>query len=146
MRIECLHGYFKFEETAAGQVSQFANLFSLDLARLGDHFGFADLEDAPDYSIVGGTFLGAPCTVNFEGSPWEVMRQNRLVYDFTKGLVVSIDTVTQHISVIQTGFYYVAPGLILPGSVTDTGAKVTDYVAHFDTTPNRFRYSEVSYE
>ncbi len=146
MKLQCIHGYFKFSETAPGQISRFANLYQLDLARAGDHFTFADLVEAPDYSLAGGTFLGAACTATFEGKPWDVMRENALIYDFTRGLVVPIASITNHVTVTQAGFRFLASGMILPGSVTDDGSRVTDYAAFFDPIRPGFVYSGVTYE
>lgn len=146
MKVECLHGYFKFEETQAGQISQFMSLYGLEIERNGDHFTFSDLVGAPEFSIVGGTFLGIPTTKTFEGPPWEVMRKNRLVYDFNRGLILPIDTVLQPVTLAAAGNYFLSTGMILPGSVTDDGSRVTDYAAFFSSDRASFRYSEVDYE
>ncbi len=141
MIIECLHGYYKFSETKPGQLSEFANLYGLELERNGDHFTFSDLVDAPNYSLTGGLFLGAPCIFTVEGPPWEVMRKNKLVYDFQKGLVVPILAVTTVCDFVQAGFTFVSNGMILGGSITEDGSRVTDYAAFFDQS--KFKYSEV---
>lgn len=144
MRIECLHGYFRFEEFEPGEISRFMSLYGLEVESAGDHFTFSDLVEAPDYSLPAGTFLATPTTVAFEGRPWEVMRENGLVYNFLTGLVVPILTIVQPIKLIAAGNYFVSPGMILPGSITDDGLRVTDYSAHFDG--RTFRYSEVDGE
>jgi hypothetical protein len=141
MRIDCLHGYYKFQETQAGELSQFANLFGLELERSGDHFTFSDLVDAPTYSLPGGTFLGCPTLFTMEGPPWEVMRKNKLVYDFQKGLVVPSLAILTVCSLDQAGFSFVTNGMILGGSVTEDGSRVTDYAAFYNQS--KFRYSEV---
>ncbi len=125
-------------------MSRFCSRFGLEIERSGDHFTFADLVEAPDYSILGGLFLDMICTATFEGPPWEVMRENKLIYDFSKGLVVPLLSVAQLVSVAQAGHRWLAPGMILPGSVTDDGSRVTDYSAFYD--PSRgFIYSEIGY-
>lgn len=146
MKIECLHGYFRFEEDEAGQLAQFSSLFGFDLVRSGDHFTFEDLDEAPDYSIAGGTFLGVPTLSTFEGRPWEVMRENRLVYDFGLGLVVPIDSVITPVKIATAGNFFVSSGMILPGSLTEDGDRVTDYSARFIRDRMNFKYSEVSVE
>lgn len=146
MKVDCLHGYFKFEETASGQLSRFMSLFGFEIERSGDHYTFADLVDAPDYSIVGGTFLNCPTTKNFEGKPWEVMRENGLVYSMQLGIVVPILTIISPISVARTGNYFVTTGMIQPGSVTEDGSRVTEYAAFFVQDRGNFKYSEISYE
>lgn len=143
MKIQCIHGYFKFSESKAGQLSRFMSMFGLELERSGDHYTFSDLVDAPDYSIAGSTFLGAPTSVTFAGDPWEVMRENGLVYDFTKGLVVPISTIVRSVTLLNAGNYIISTGMILPGSVTEDGSRVTDYSAQFIQELAHFRYSEV---
>lgn len=144
MKINCIHGYFKFEETKAGQLQAFMDLFGLEIERSGDHFTFADLVDAPEYSIAGGTFLGCPTLKTFAGSPWEVMRENGLVYDFAKGLVIPKLLVLQSASIKPAGKYLVSSGMIQPGSITEDGSRVTDYAAHYIPELSQFRFSEVS--
>jgi len=146
MRIECIHGYFRFFETNVGQISRFMSLFGLEIERNGDHFTFSDLVDAPNYSILGGTFLGIPTIKTFEGPPWEVMRANRLVYDFNIGLIRPIDTVIQPVELEDAGNYYLTTGMILPGSITDDGSRVTDYAAFYSGDRASFKYSEITYE
>jgi hypothetical protein len=141
MKIECLHGYYKFSETQSGELSHFASLFGLELERSGDHFTFSDLVDAPTHSLTGGTFLGAPTLFAMEGPPWEVMRKNKLVYDFQKGLVVPILAILTVCDFVQAGFNFVSNGMILGGSVTEDGSRVTDYAAFY--SQSKFRYSEV---
>ena len=145
MRIQCLHGYFKFTETGPGQLSNFVSRFGLELARAGDHFTFADLVDAPTYSIIGGTYLGAPATATFEGPAWEVMRENQLVYDFSRGLMLPIASIVQAVEIEAAGSYMIASGMIVPGSLTDEGSRVTDYAAFYSEAQATFKYSEVDY-
>ena len=42
--------------------------------------------------------------------------------------------------------YFLSPGLIKPGSVTDDGSRVTDYAAWFLFDSMKFKYSEITYE
>lgn len=146
MKVECIHGYFKFSETNAGQISHFMSLFGFEIERSGDHFTFTDLVDAPKYSIAGGTFLDAPTIKTFEGEPWEVMRANALVYDFTTGLVVPISSIARNIEIDLSGNIYVTTGMILPGSLTDDGVRVMDYSAFFLFDRMNFKYTEVGGE
>ncbi len=145
MRIECLHGYFKFTETRPGQMSHFVSRYGLELSRSGDHFTFTDLVDAPRLSIAGSLYLGAPATKTYSGETWEILKENGLVYNFNRGLVVPIITVTQTIKLASTGNYLVSNGMILPGSLKDAGSRVTDYAAFFSADRGDFKYSEVEY-
>lgn len=144
MRIDCLHGYFKFTEAKAGELSRFIDLYGLELERSGDHYTFSDLVDAPEYAIAGAPYLRIPAIKTFSGPPWEVMRANRLVYDFTKGLVLPIFAIIQPLKLSQAGNFLVSTGMIIPGSVTVDGSRVTDYSAHWSEW-GEFRYSGVEY-
>lgn len=145
MKVKCIHGYFIFDEILVGEISDFSSRYGLTIVPSYDHFTFEFLEDAPKYSIEGGEYLGATAIATFEGEPWEVMRANGLVYDFTSGAVVPISTITQRASVNAAGRYYISNGLIIPGSLTDEGERVTDYSAHYSNAQLNFRYSEVTY-
>jgi hypothetical protein len=139
-----------FQETSVGEISKFMSIYSgLLLEPKNNYYTFDLLKDAPTYSIVGGEFLGAPCTTTFQGEPWEVMRANGLVYDFNLGEVVPILSVMQRVDIVTGKNYFLSSGLILPGSVTDDGSRVTDYAAwlSLDEMKTRtFRYSEVTLE
>ena len=145
MRIKCIHGYFIFQELNLGQVSDFMARFGFDLVAEGSYYTFAALESAPRYSLQNKQILGNSALKNFEGEPWEVFEQNGLVYDFSKGLVVPISSVTQVTTLNQAGNKYVSPGLILPGSTTAGGDRVRDYSAWYSRDTLRFLYSEVGY-
>lgn len=146
MKVECNHGYFKFTETQAGQITHFMSLFDLDISRSGDHFTFTDLVDAPHYSLAGGLFLDCPTLSTFEGTPAEVMRDNNLVYDFTLGLVVPIVSIIAHAKLSRSGFYFVSTGMLMPGSIKEDGSRVKDYSAQFLFDRVNFKYSEINYE
>lgn len=146
MKIKCLHGYFIFREEKAGEAGQFISLFGLTLEAKEDFFTFPKLAAAPEYSINGSTYLGAPATKTFSGRPWEVMRENNLVYNFVTGEVVNISTVIQRFEISTAGTVFASSGLILPGSINQDGAKVRDFSAWWSRDTMRFRYSEVSYD
>lgn len=145
MKIRCIHGYFIFEETRISQISDFMARYELDLVLRGTYYTFADIEEAPTYSIKGKDLLGNVATVNFEGQPWEVFEENGLVYNFETGLVVPISGVVATTTIEQAGNVFLSPGLILPGSTTVGGQRVKDYSAWFSRDTLRFRYSEVGY-
>lgn len=146
MEVKCVSGYFIFTEHEEGEVSRFSSLFDLDISLFEDKYVFDTLADAPEYSIIGGTYLGAPAVKTFEGKPWEVMKANGLVYDFLNDVVVPFATIIQRVSLDLTDYYYLSTGLMLPGSVTDDGTRVTDYSAWYSFEDATFKYSEVSFE
>jgi hypothetical protein len=143
MRVKSLHGYFIFEEHSVGELSKFMTQYEVEIERDGDLYTFADLVGAPEYAIAGGVYLGAPVTVTYEGKPWEIMKQNNLVYDFRLGLMVPILSVLLHAEYSLGQNYFMADGLIQPGSITDDGSRVKDYAAWYSFDSKRFRYTEV---
>ncbi len=146
MRVNCLHGYFIFKETYAGEVSEFMALTKMDLSLVDDYFTFSDLVDAKNYSVAGNPYLSGTATKTCEGRPWQVMRKNGLVYDFKASAVVPIIGVTQFIELQGTENYFLSGGLILPGSVMNDGSRVTDYSAWFNFDLMKFKYSDVTHE
>lgn len=145
MKIRCNHGFFIFQETKVGQVSDFMSRFGFSLVPWRDAYTFEALEPAPLYSLKGSPYLATPALENFEGEPWEVFEANGFVFDFSKGLVVPITSIVQTTSVQLAGNRFISPGLILPGSVTADGSRVRDYSAWYSRDTLRFLYSEVSY-
>jgi hypothetical protein len=146
MRIECRHGFYIFEEQEAGEISKFASKFELGITRREDGlFTFDDLVDAESFSIEGVDYLGVTATVTFEGKPWEVMRANNLVYDFTTGTVKRISQVTRLLQVQKAANYFLTDGMILGGSVNSTGSRVSDFLGFYIWASAKFRYTELSY-
>ena len=146
MRVKCRHGFFIFEETRVGQVSDFMSLTGLKLVPWRDEYTFETLADAPEYSLTGKDLLGIPAVATFEGQPWEVFEANGFVYDFVQDLVVPIASIIQTTRVQRAGNRFISPGLILPGSLTDEG-RVKDYAAWFsrDRSPLSWIFTEVGY-
>lgn len=145
MKVNCRHGFFIFEESSPGQVSNFMNLYGLDLTAWGpSNFTFSDLAAAPDYSLVTKELIDRPAIVTFSGEPWQVFEANGFVYDFNLGNMVPISSVVNQVRLQEAGNYYVSNGLILPGSLTVDGDRIKSY-AGFESTPNRWLYSEVTF-
>src|ERR1044072_7449486 len=94
MKIRCVDGYFMFREQRVGEISDFISLFKLDLVSKEDYFTFAVLADAPNYALAGAPYLNATAIKTFAGRPWEVMRENDLVYNFETGKLVPLLSVT----------------------------------------------------
>lgn len=144
MKINCRHGFFTFEEERCGELSDFVSLYDLPIVRDGSIFTFEDLAEFPLYSIKGGQLMNLTATATIEGMPWEILKANKFVYDFNKGLLVNLESVTALANLTESGRYYASPGLIMPGALTDEGLRVTDYAAWFSKAPILFRYSEVT--
>lgn len=145
MKVECLHGFFIFKETRVGQISDFMSLTGLSLVKWRDAYTFEAIAEAPGFSIVTKPILGIPATATFEGEPWEVFEENGIVYDFGKGIVSPIATITQSVKIKLAGNRFVSSGLILPGSLTVDGKRVKDYSAWFSRDTLRWLYSAVEY-
>lgn len=110
-----------------------------------DYFIFSKFENAPEYSIAGKLYIDKMATVTYEGAPWEILKQNNLVYDFNKDALVDVLSVTKRTIIDLVANYFLSPGLILPGSVTEDGLRVIDYSAWYSFETGRFRYSSVGY-
>jgi len=146
MRIRCSHGYFFFWEEEVGEISRFASNYGLKIVPKDDYYTFESLVDAPTYSLENQDYLGATAIVTYEGNPWDVMRQNKLIYDFANDQVVPIDTIPVSAEASRAPFYFYTGGLLLPGSKRSDGVRVTDYSAHYVFSSNKFRYTEVIYD
>ena len=145
MKVRCIHGYFIFEATKTSQISDFISYTGLELVSVGNHYTFEALAETPEFSLPLLPFLGVPATKSIEGKPWEVFEENKLVFDFQKGLVVPILSVTQVVNLEQVGNNFYAPGLILPGSLTKRGARIKSYETWFSRDSLSWLYSEVEY-
>lgn len=145
MKIKCQHGFFTFEETSVGQVSDFQSRYEIAIAPFRDRYTFEDLIDAPTHSIKNALYMGQTALKTFAGEPWDVFKANGLVYNFNTGLIVPISSVTETVDITLAGNRFFSSGLILPGSVTADGSRVTDYSAWFSRATYRWLYSEVSY-
>lgn len=146
MKVECIHGYFKFRDRETGDVARFNSLYGFGLSPKDDYATFPFLLDAPEHSFISKTYLGLAARVKYAGHPWEVMRANQFVYDFGSGELKKIEDITIKATVNQAGFYYVTNGLLLPGSILPGGLKVTDYECVFAFSTSRFMYSRVTAE
>lgn len=145
MKIKCLHGYFIFEETRIGQVSDFMSYTGFRLEPIDGYYTFEALVDAPYYSLEGKNILNFTADVSHEGMPWDVFEANEVVYDFKLDEIKKISSVTQVTKVKKAGNRFLSPGLILPGSLTKEGNRVRDYSAWFSRDRLTFLYSMVNY-
>lgn len=145
LKAKCLHGFFIFEETNVGQISDFMSLTGLELVPWESAFTFAFIAAAPNYSLAGKNLLGIAATKTFAGKPWEVFQANGFVYDFDQGLVRPIEATSAVVSIEAAGNRFVSPGLIMPGSMTANGDRVIDYSAWYLPSRQRWLYSEVTY-
>lgn len=115
MKLDCIHGYFIFNETKSGQISDFMSLTGLTLVKKDTYYTFEFLQDAKKHSLAGLPYLGIPAITTFEGNIWDVFEANEFVYDFTLDLVRPILSVVQKTKISLAGNRFVSNGLILPG-------------------------------
>ena len=146
MRVRCAHGYFFFHEDETGELARFASRYELSIVPKDWYYTFETLADAPNYSLKNLSYLGTPASERFSGQPWEVMRKNRLVYDFSDDTVKPIASVTTPLVISESRDYLFAGGLLLPGSVNSRGQRVTDFTGTFASDGLKFRYTEVLYD
>ena len=145
MKIKCMHGFFVFEETVIGQVSDFISYTGLMLSSWEDYFTFDFLVPPPEYSIKGKPFLGFTSIKTFEGRPWEVFEANGVVYDWSAGIIKPITSITTVTNIRAAGNRYLANGLLLPGCLNQNGDRVESFSGFFAKDTKRFTYSEVTY-
>lgn len=146
MIAKCINGFFIIKETSVGQVSDFMTLTGLSIVPWREHFTFETLAMAPNYSLKGKDYLGLTPTVTIEGEPWDVFEANGFVFDFDNDELAMFSEIDQSTIMNLAGNRYVSPGLILPGSVLTSGAKVKSYTGYFSRNTLRWLYSEVKYE
>lgn len=145
MKITCLSGYYVFEESMPGEISDFINYTRLDLVRRENYFTFKNLLDAPEFSISSMPLLNLIANITCEGKPWDVFKANGFSYDFTTGKIVNSNLVIKKFTIKGSGNMMVSPGLILPGSINQDGQKIESYVCWYDRSGGSWYYTEVTY-
>lgn len=132
-------------EDAVGEIAKFNSLYGMDLTSKDDHYTFLALKDAPEYSVVGKTYLNLVATKTYAGNPWEVFAENSFIYDFSFKILRPIVSVVNQVNLVRALSFYYTKGLVLPGSVTSDNKKITGYQCRFDFKTLNFNYSEVYY-
>ena len=145
MRLKCEHGFYSFYETAVGQVSNFMSLTGFVLLPKDNFYTFETLVDCPDFIIKGTSLLGFTALNTFEGRPGEIFEANECAYDFTDDTVKLISLIKRQINLSQASNKFVSNGLILAGSIIQTGEKIKSFDAWYSYARNRWVYSEVTF-
>ena len=145
VRVKCLHGYFIFTEMKVGQVSDFISMTGLELVQKNNFYTFSGLNSVPEYSLAGADFMGVTAAENYEGEPWEIFQANGLVYNFSTGVVQTISSITTRSTLKKAGNRFWSPGLILPGTLMESGLRVKDYAAWFSRDTLKWLYTDVTY-
>lgn len=146
MRVNCLHGYFIFEETKVGQVSDFANKNGFDIVFLDNgKFTFSKLAGISEHIIKGQPLGDFPAIQSFEGEPWELMQASGVVYDFVLDQVRPIQSITAITQLKASNNWLISKGLILPGSLLENGQRIKSYSGWFSRERGTWLYEGVLY-
>ena len=146
MRVKCLHGFYIFTETTAGQISDFINKTGLEIEPKDDYYTFSALKDAPNFSLKGGKLLGFNAPHTFSGNPWEVFKANGVVYDIETGLLKLKTAITTQSKVSPAGNYWFSNGLLQAGCTTQFNKRVIDFDAWYSRARGTWIYTEVTSE
>jgi hypothetical protein len=146
VRLTCLHGFFIVKEDAVGEIAKFNSIYSQDLTARHDYYTFALLAESPIYSISPSAWLGAVTSKTFCGEPWEIMRENGLVYNISAREVQQIASITTQAQLNRLRTCWSSRGLVQPGSLTTEWEKITGYQCAFDFSNLNFYYTEFFYD
>lgn len=133
MRILCRHGFFSFYPSNSEELARFCSIFELNLVRMGDFFTFPFLAKIGDYTLSGASFMNLVANKTFEGKPWDLLKENKIVYHVMTESLVPISTVVDVVDIYLGNYsYHSEVALIQPGSLDSTGKRVASYDAMFD--------------
>lgn len=133
MRILCRHGHFAFYPQNDSGLSRFSTYFNLALEQVEDYFTFPLFSNPPAYSLAPTPWLGGLTTAAFSGKPWEIMRENQLVYSLSLKALVHLSAVGSIIELSRSTHYYLNQNrLVQPGSLLASGARILSYDAIFN--------------
>jgi len=126
----------------------FADYFGVDLVSDRDFFTFPLLKGAPTLSIQGAQYLGATAIKTYSGHPWEVMKQNNLVYNLSTKTMVQKSTISTLIQPERVDYYFMAQTkLVQAGSKHKaSGQQILSFDSEFVQDYFQLRLSEFKYE
>lgn len=146
MRILSRHGHYAFYPEHSSEIADFCKAFDITLEREDDFYTFPALKGLKDYSLATVVYKDIAATVNYEGKPWEIMRENEVVYNIGLEKVVPLISITTTLSLtLADGFYNVNVPLIQAGSIVPTGERIVDYDAIFVEEYKQLKVMEVGY-
>jgi hypothetical protein len=147
MRLICRHGHYAFFPRTASDISRFSNFYGQELVREGEFYTFPFLKGIQDFSIAALPIKNLPALKTFEGKPWEVMKENGLVYSLSLKVLVPKASITFLVNPPQTGFYFTSQTpLIQAGSRNALGLQLLSFDAEYQFDINKLRVREFSYE
>lgn len=146
MRVLCRHGHYAFFPRYASEIAEFCRTLEITLVRENDYYTFPALKGLSDYSIKTVIYKDIPAIITFEGTPWEILKQNKFVYNLGLGKVVPLASITTSISLEDVGGYYKSNAtMVQAGSFVSTGVRLVDYDASFSENYQAVSITEVSY-
>lgn len=147
MRVLCDHGFYRFYPDDNGSLARFSHLFAIDLEKERDYYTFSYLKGLKDYSLAGSFYSTGLATKTFEGYPWEIMRANGLVFNFSTGLLVpKIAIINSEKLIPANQFFLCGSRLLQAGSRDQSANQILSYDSDFDFDINKQRIRWVSYE
>lgn len=147
MRILCRHGHIAFYPRHASDVARFTQYFGIILERSEDFYTFPTLVDAPRFTIKGTNYLGLVATVTYEGHPWEIMRENGLVYNVNRETLSLKGAITTQIALPLQSFCYLSQvPLVQPGSRNSLGNQILSYDGEYNVDNFLLKITEFAYE
>jgi len=147
MRVICRHGHFSFYPQYPDELARFAVLIGRTLVRKDDYYTFEELAELEKYSINGTLNGSMVSTVTYEGQPWEVMKENNMVYSLEFGFIVSKTAILSMVKLTEVGSYWIANvPLIQPGSLNYLGLRIMSYDGELDLATSMLKIFEVSNE
>ena len=93
MKIYCEHGFYVFEPESLDDQANFEAATGYKLLPVGKWLTFAPLTELSTVSIKGQPYGNLTATVNYCGSPADVMRANGFVFDVTNKELVEMDKI-----------------------------------------------------
>jgi hypothetical protein len=146
MRVLCRHGHYAFYPRSVSDVGRFVQFYGQELVRAGEFYTFPLLKDLPDYSLKGLIFGNTPATKTYAGKPWEVMRENGLVYSLAVKMLVPKSSVTFIVDPPRTGFYFTSETpMIQAGSRNAAGVPILSFDAEYQSDINKLRVRGFDY-
>jgi hypothetical protein len=119
----------------------------VELVRSEEFYTFPLLTEAPKFSLKGLGYLGLEATVNYEGNPWDIMRENGFVYNIGRESLSLKESILTLASPALSGYCFLSTTpLIQPGSRNEIGRQVLSYDGEFNVESFHLKLSEFGYE
>lgn len=146
MRILCRHGHFSFFQAYPGEIAEFAQYWETELVRVEGFYTFPLLAEAPEYSLKGKSFLGLTAVKTFEGTPWEIMRENGFVYSLAEKSLVPKASIAAPYTPVLTGYYFSENFPMLQPGLRVGGNQILSWDASYNDSQKILKISEFGYE